>query len=259
MLSVLLKIFAVLGIILLVVLGIIIFALMIVLFVPITYRITAQIDKEHKEAAAKVNWLFGIVRLRLNYTDSLTWKMYILWFDLTGNISKKKVQTEKQVPDTKEQTEKQVPEENAQTAKNDDSQASVLERVKEIWAMITHYIEVLKEEDTKDLISHFFGVVGTILKRIRPRKLEADVIFGFDSPDITGKIYGLLCMLYPYYGNDIHITPDFENTVIVGKVFSRGRVHIYVLLWNALRLLVNKKLFKVIHKFKNGGKGKNGR
>ena len=88
MLSVLLKILAVLGIILLIILGIILLILLIVLFVPITYRLYGQIDKDHKEATVKVNWLFGILRFNLRYSENLTWKLKVLWFDLTGVVKK---------------------------------------------------------------------------------------------------------------------------------------------------------------------------
>ncbi len=135
---------------------------------------------------------------------------------------------------------------------------SICAKIKDIWNNISYYINLLQEDATKYLISHCLKVVGNIFKSIRPRKLKADAIIGFDSPDTTGKVYGLLCMLYPYYGDDIHITPDFENKIIEGKVYCKGRIYIYVLAINTLRILFDKKFYKVIHKLKNGGK-RNGR
>ena len=243
MLSVLLKILAVIGIILLVILGIILLILLTVLFVPITYRLFGEINDAHKKANVRANWLWGVLRFNLDYSENLTWKLKILWFDLTEAVKKNsQVSGETSPPD-----ETAVP------------HAKEPAKVQETCEKITYYLNVLQETDTKDLILNCFGVTGKILKSIRPRKLKVEAVIGFDSPDTTGKIYGLLCMLYPYYGNDIHITPDFENKIMEGKLLVSGRIYICVLLWNALRILLNRKLFKVIHKFKNGGKSKNGR
>ena len=270
MLSVLLKILAVPGIILLVLLGILLFLLLMGLFIPITYRITGRIDEHHKETSVKANGLLGILRFTLIYSEKVTWKLKLLWFDLTGLVKKNPaISVEKSddkgvsgtIPEpTPEQTLGKTPEQATDKTNNlIEKIQSIFAKIKDIWDNITHYIEILQEEDTKTLIAHCFHVSGGLLKHIRPRKMKVKAVIGFDSPDITGKIYGFLCMLYPYYGNDIHIIPDFENKVLEVDLFIRGRIYICTLLWHGLRILLHKKLFKVIHKFKNGGKHKNGR
>lgn len=292
MLSVLLKILAVLGIILLVLLGILLFLLLMVLFVPITYRITGKIDEHEKNASVKVRAFLGILRFTLTYSEKIFWKVKLLWFDLTGLASKKSVKSGKNpgvenVSDTIfdpalentsqktiETTEDDIPKEtpNESTEKTPQKKSlhdkindlikklqSIFAKIKDIWDNIIYYIEILQEEDTKTLIAHCLNISGRFLKHIRPRKMKINATIGFDSPDVTGKIYGFLCMLYPYYGNDIHIIPDFENKVLEVDLFIRGRIYVCTLLWHGLRILLHKKLFKVIHKFKNGGKHKNGR
>ena len=270
MLSVLLKILAVIGIILLALLGILLFLLLMVLFVPITYRITGQIDEHHKETTVKANGLLGILRFTLTYSEKVSWKLKFLWFDLTDVVKKNPaISVEKSddkgvcgtIPEpTSEQTSVKTPEQASDKTNNlIEKIQSIFVKIKDIWDNITHYIEILQEEDTKTLIAHCFHVSGGLLKHIRPGKMKVNAVIGFDSPDITGKIYGFLCMLYPYYGNDIHIIPDFENKILEVDLFIRGRIYICTLLWHGLRILLHKKLFKVIHKFKNGGKHKNGR
>lgn len=278
MLSVLLKILAVIGIILLVLLGILLFLLLIVLFIPITYRITGQIDEHQKETTVKANGLLGILRFTLTYSEKVTWKLKFLWFDLTDAVKKNPaISVEKSddkgvsgtIPEptpeqtsgkTTEQTSGKTPKQAPDKTNNlIEKIQSIFAKIKDIWDNITHYIEILQEEDTKTLMAHCFHVSGGLLKHIRPRKMKVKAVIGFDSPDITGKIYGFLCMLYPYYGNDIHIIPDFENKILEVDLFIRGRIYICTLLWHGLRILLHKKLFKVIHKFKNGGKHKNGR
>jgi len=270
MLSVLLKILAVLGTILLVLLGILLFLLLMVLFIPITYRITGQIDECHKETSVEAYGLLGILRFTLMYSEKVSWKLKVLWFDLTDMVKKKPVISVEKPDDkggsgtipksTTEQTLGNTPEQASDKTNNFIGKIqSIFAKIKDIWDNISYYIELLQEEDTKTLITHCFHVSGGFLKHIRPRKMKVKAVIGFDNPDTTGKIYGFLCMLYPYYGNDIHIIPDFENKVLEVDLFIRGRIYICTLLWHGLRILLHKKLFKVIHKFKNGGKHKNGR
>ena len=84
MLSVLLKILAVIGIVLLILLGLVLFILLIILFDPITYKIQGQIDEESRQAQIKVHWFFGLLRFRLWYSEKLEYTLKVLWFDLTS-------------------------------------------------------------------------------------------------------------------------------------------------------------------------------
>ncbi len=132
-------------------------------------------------------------------------------------------------------------------------------KLQDIKKKAAYYAALLQEDDTKHLISHCLKVISNILKSIRPRKLQINLLMGFEEPDVTGKVYGLLCMLYPYYGNDIHISPDFEKKILDGTLHVKGRIFICILLWNALKILLDRKLYRVIRKLKNGGKRSNGR
>lgn len=292
MLSVLLNILSVIGIILLILLGIILFILLTVLFVPITYRITGVVTLEKREVIVRANWLFGLVRFRLKYVEQLQWSLKVFWIDLK-NLKNKKAKTD--APTQHMETPAQSKEDDVQaedsstgdSAENtpkseNDTQDSVvneqipetaiphkqslkdklttfINKLKNLYETIQYYLEVLRHQDTKDLFFHGMGVFGKILRSIRPRKLKVKGIIGFESPDVTGKVYGYICMLYPFYGNNVSITPDFENKILEGDLYCRGHVFMSAILWNALKILLNRKLYKVIHKFKNGGNSKNDR
>jgi len=292
MLSVLLKILAVIGIAILVLLGIVLTLILIVLFVPITYKIQGCFSEEKKEALGKINWLFGILRLDVAYSGELKYQLKLLHFDLTGLLTGKKnksTSSSTQEPVSsdyihitpseeascnsvtsvsseatdKEEDAAEIPSEEKvsflQKAENLVFKfKDIYAKIKNIWENISYYIALLQEDDTKNLLSHCCTVLIKVLKSIRPKKLKLDLLFGFDSPDTTGKIFGLLCMLYPCYGDDIHIVPDFDRKVLSGDIFCKGRIYICVLVFNALRILFDKKLYKVIRKLKNGGK-QNGR
>lgn len=95
MLTVILKILGILGILLLVFLGVVLTVLLLVLFVPVSYRVEAcrKPDPGTESAgadpgtaairvAARLNWMFGLVRARYFYPDPGTLTVKALFFTL---------------------------------------------------------------------------------------------------------------------------------------------------------------------------------
>ncbi len=94
MLSVILTILKIIGIIILVLLGLVLSILLLVLFVPIRYRVKA----EHGDALminGRVSWLMHIIRARIHKTDNDS-RIWIRIFGfLVYDSSKEKVKKEK--------------------------------------------------------------------------------------------------------------------------------------------------------------------
>ena len=64
------------------------------------------------------------------------------------------------------------------------------------------------------------------LKRLRPRKMEAVLRYGFDDPSYTGKVLAALAVLYPFMSEDTEILPDFEHKVFQGRFAVGGKVKV---------------------------------
>lgn len=131
---------------------------------------------------------------------------------------------------------------------------SIYDKIKNILYNMKYYIDILQEEDTKQLISHALQLLLKILKSIRPRVLKVNGEFGFNTPDTTGQVYGVYCMLRPSLGENVNLIPNFEESVLSGDVYFKGRITIFVLVINALRILFDKRLRPLMKKLKNGGK-----
>lgn len=135
---------------------------------------------------------------------------------------------------------------------------SIYNKIKGIFLNIKYYLDVIQEKETKELLSKVFESLLKILKSIRPRKLVVNATIGFDTPDTTGKMYGAYWVAKPILGEGVDITPDFENKILEGDFYLKGKITVFVLAINGLRILLNKNFKPVINKFKNGGP-KNGR
>ncbi|MCM1111843.1 MAG: hypothetical protein NC399_01170 [Muribaculum sp.] len=118
MLTVIGKILAVLGIVLLVLLGVALLAVLLVLFVPVRYRVEASrkaggTDASEEtagaafRAAAKLDWLFGLVRARFCYPDPGTLQVKALCFTVFDSGKEKTEKESEREKPGKEESEKE--------------------------------------------------------------------------------------------------------------------------------------------------------
>lgn len=126
----------------------------------------------------------------------------------------------------------------------------ICDKIKYVVNNIQYYLKLLREDDTKVLFKGSMSRLLKILKSIRPRKLETELVIGTGSPDTTGYVMALAGMLYPYFGRHVNIEPDFEKTIFEGKILVKGRVTIFVLLWQALKIYRDKDLRAFLGKLK---------
>ena len=96
------------------------------------------------------------------------------------------------------------------------------------------------------------NLVSAISKVDDNNKEEINISKTLNLSLVTGNTYSMI--LWADNADDV-CDVDFENKVMSGTAFCRGRTYVYVLLVNAIRILLDKKLYKVIHKLKNGGDG----
>lgn len=93
----------------------------------------------------------------------------------------------------------------------------------------------LKNDFHKAAFKKLLKEFGKLLKSLRPKKLELNAHFGFEDPSLTGKILAALSMLYPFYGDNIRINPDFEDVIMEGDLYLKGRIrviHAIKMVWN---------------------------
>lgn len=103
--------------------------------------------------------------------------------------------------------------------------------------------EILEEFLASDVHQSAFGKCLAELKkmlfRLRPRHIEGKFRFGFEDPSLTGKVLAGLSLLFPYWGDHIRCFPDFEETVLEGRLSASGSLRLlpaaamgWNLLWN---------------------------
>lgn len=98
-------------------------------------------------------------------------------------------------------------------------------------------LEFINDEVHRGAFRKAAGEIIHLLKRLIPGRLTANVHYGFNDPGMTGKVLAGLGMLYPFIGDHVQVVPDFENRVLEGNIYIKGKVHGYYFLitcWNLL-------------------------
>lgn len=140
-----------------------------------------------------------------------------------------------------------------QVKKKKVKKESILNKIKYTFQSICDKIKMLKQK--KDEVEAFlknevhksaFGKLWKefqkLLKALKPNKFILNAHFGFEDPSLTGKILAALSMLYPFYGDNIRIQPDFENVIIEGNIYLKGKIRVIHVVRMAWNLVWNKNV-----------------
>ena len=107
-----------------------------------------------------------------------------------------------------------------------------------------YYKELWEDGNTKPFVKDALSRVLHILKNLMPRKIKGYVLFGAASPDVTGYVFGAYSVCSTLYPKRFFLTlePDFEKKVLEGDLIIKGHFCIFTLLFDALRILFDKRL-----------------
>lgn len=100
--------------------------------------------------------------------------------------------------------------------------------------------DFLGNAENQDTIRLIWRQVRRLIKHILPTKLRGRVKFGFEDPATTGQILTYISPFYGVYAKTLMIEPVFEEKVLEGELHLKGRIRLGTLLWNVVRVFLNK-------------------
>lgn len=287
--STFLLILKIIGIVLLSIIGLVLFLIALILFVPIRYRIKAEYD-EKIDANVKVSYLLHIFTVIFKFDGSSPdLKIKIFGIKLpekkeTDNKKSKKKEPKQKEPKQKEpeytlegfDEEEVLPQTDYSEVNCDDIPdieeepkgffgklkeylkfvydfiCSFKEKVIAVWNKIKgikdnieYYLDLITSERTKKTLSYGLRIVKKIFAAFKPTKLKGRFRFGFDDPSTTGRILSVLAVTYPITRDKIEIIPEFDEKIIEGNLFIKGRIFIITLLIQGWKLYFNKDIRKL--------------
>lgn len=128
----------------------------------------------------------------------------------------------------------------------------ICDNIKELLEKKNRILEFIQDESHVNAFAKLKKEAFKLLRRLRPGKLEAEAVFGFDDPSVTGKTLAVLSVFYPAYGSWVSLHPDFEKKVLKGKLYGKGHIrfiHFAVFAWNLLWSRHVRSTYKDIRNF----------
>lgn len=123
-------------------------------------------------------------------------------------------------------------------------------KINDIRENYNYYMEILKREETKNAFSLCRTQVFRLLAHLMPTKVKGSFRAGTGDPALTGQLYGLYCALWGVHRYQVKVTPDFDQRVLEGCVWMRGRVRIVHILILGLQILFDKNIRYLIKQWK---------
>ena len=123
-------------------------------------------------------------------------------------------------------------------------------KIEKIREQIDYYLEVLRSEEGQRTFALVKRELGRLFRHIAPTKLTGSMTIGMDDPAVTGQIIAIVSMFYPIYGNNVSITPDFDEKCMRGRLYLKGRIRVITLIRIAWRVYFNKDMKKFLHMLK---------
>lgn len=260
------------GIVIAVLLGLLLLLCISVVFVPIRYRIEGCYG-EKKEYAFCVHWLLYLISVRKRKASNRVWLCVcgipvrkLMDFEVTGLPKKEtseKETSEKETSGKENHSEdkKKVPKENKKEIKRKtkkekrkaDKKTNKGKKLKEkhfSFSKISSIIKFIREKATKDVIKMLRGELFGVIKHVLPLHIKGYIRFGFTDPAVTGIVVGIVSLFPVAYQKGFQILPDFEEKVFEAEGMGKGRIRIFHFLRSGGRIYFNKKVRKLIKRYK---------
>ena len=154
--------------------------------------------------------------------------------------------------------------ENAEKERRDAPKDSIFRKADRVFKKIRDQVTDISER--KDKVSDFVqdeahktaflkikDEAFRYLKKLKPKKFLAKVQYGFEDPCLTGQVLAGLSIVYPFLGDHVQITPDFEHQIFKGRVMMKGNIYAAHVAGVLIRLILCKGIrqsFKDVRAFK---------
>ena len=124
----------------------------------------------------------------------------------------------------------------------------ICDRIKNIKSEYDFYKGLWDLPQGKMAVKHVFSEVWYLLKKIKPKHIEGDVILGTGDPASTGQMIGAIAAVYGFFPEKLNITPDFEEKRYEGDLHIKGKLRLIHVVIIAIRLILDKNVRYVMKK-----------
>ena len=105
---------------------------------------------------------------------------------------------------------------------------------------------IINDEANKEMVRLLYSQLKALFKEIMPVKYKINIHYGCDDPYRTGELLMYISVFYGLSGINMNITPDFNEKILEGDIYIKGRVRICKLLMIVFRVYRNKRFRELV-------------
>lgn len=129
---------------------------------------------------------------------------------------------------------------------------NICDRIETLTGKKDKILGFLKDEVHRSAFLKVKDEVFRLLRKLRPKKLQGKIRYGFEDPCLTGKVLAGFSMAYPFLGEHLEVCPDFERRILKGRFEAAGRLRVSYfvkLLWNLVWCREVRMTYRHVRKF----------
>ena len=113
-------------------------------------------------------------------------------------------------------------------------------------------IAFLRDEENQRTFKLLKRQIFALLKHVLPRRVKGKLRFGFDDPYTTGQVLMYLAPFYGLYARKLELIPVFEEPVLDGELYLKGKVLIGTVLVLAALMILYRNFRSLLKKWREG-------
>lgn len=98
------------------------------------------------------------------------------------------------------------------------------------------------DDRTRAALSLAWSQLRVLLGKLLPKRVWGDLHFGTDDPALTGEILGGISIFYPLFMDNVKVVPDFQESVLEGELYLKGRIRLITIVRIAWKLYRDKNV-----------------
>lgn len=115
--------------------------------------------------------------------------------------------------------------------------------------LVAYYLDLLGQEDTKYCLNKIKKIIFKMLKHVKPKKLQMNLRIGFeDNPYLMGQVCSVYGILYPIYSSHVKLITYYDQEILDGDLFIKGRMQMIVFLYLTFIAIIDKKIRQLFRK-----------
>ena len=125
---------------------------------------------------------------------------------------------------------------------------NICDTIKKVKSEVDFYKALWERPECKPAIKNLFGQIWYLMKKIKPSKIEGDVILGTGDPATTGQMIGAIAAVYGFFPEKLHIQPDFEEQRYEGQIHAKGKLRLIHVVVISVKLIADRNFRYVVKK-----------